>query len=453
MTKHTRRGRSPQGSGGVSRLLEATVYGCLAPFLKVLKRQLDRRLVQTCLGLVLGILMHRHRNHGLLLSELGSYLLSPDQAVAGTKRLSRLLHSPKWEAGLIDEFVAEGADDRVQRLAAQGEWARALWDESVVEKAESLKPEGLCPVRSAKAARLKRIKPGFYNPPGGRPIFVPGFHWLQAALAVVLGLSGPPTLAAMRWWTTRGQHATDRRSVEQALLAEVSRTWGAQVVHVWDRGFAGNPWLTAAFVCAARFILRWPKRYHLTDEQGDIRPAWQLGRGKRSWEHRLLYDTHRRCQRKVGILAFPVQDQIHQQDLWLVIARRGQGQEPWYLLTTEPIRSPADAWRIVFAYARRWQIELAFRFFKTELALESPRVYAWPVRAKLIGIVTLAYHVLLTLLEALFDPLRQWLLDRWCARNDQRSRKVAAPLYRLRSAISRLWLAHPPPLLLRLNSG
>jgi hypothetical protein len=96
---------------------------------------------------------------------------------------------------------------------------------------------------------------------------------------------------------------------------------------------------------------------------------------------------------------------------------------------------------------------MAFRFFKAELALESPRVYAWPVRAKLMGLVTLVYHVLLTLLETLFDPLRHWLLDRWCARNDQRSRKVLAPLYRLRSAISRLWLTHPPPLLLRLNSG
>jgi hypothetical protein len=35
----------------------------------------------------------------------------------------------------------------------------------------------------------------------------------------------------------------------------------------WDRGFAGNPWLTQAFVRGARFILRWPKNYNLLDEQ------------------------------------------------------------------------------------------------------------------------------------------------------------------------------------------
>lgn len=30
---------------------------------------------------------------------------------------------------------------------------------------------------------------------------------------------------------------------------------------------------------------------------------------------------------------------------------------------------------MVFAYARRWQIEMAFRYTKSELALESPRLW------------------------------------------------------------------------------
>jgi hypothetical protein len=54
-----------------------------------------------------------------------------------------------------------------------------IWDESVLEESESLKPESLCVVGSTKAARLKRIKPGFFHLPTGRPIFVPGFHCLQ----------------------------------------------------------------------------------------------------------------------------------------------------------------------------------------------------------------------------------------------------------------------------------
>jgi hypothetical protein len=126
-----------------------------------------------------------------------------------------------------------------------------VWDESVIEKPESLQLEGLCAVRSGKAKRLKRIKPGYFNPPGGRPICVPGYHWLQV---LVMGMEGPIQLAHTRWWSTRGEQATERREVERQTLAEVARRWGSRALHVWDRGFAGNPWLTLAYIHAVRFV-------------------------------------------------------------------------------------------------------------------------------------------------------------------------------------------------------
>jgi len=135
--------------------------------------RLDRRLVQTFLGIVMVILMHRHRNQGLLLSELGGYLMEPDQAPAGTKRISRLLHAQGWESEDIEKYLWEQADQRVTELHEQHQTVLVIWDESVIEKPESLHLEGLCPVKSSKAKRLKRIKPGYFNPPGGRPIFVP----------------------------------------------------------------------------------------------------------------------------------------------------------------------------------------------------------------------------------------------------------------------------------------
>lgn len=433
-----------------SKVVADGCYAFLKPLLVDLNRKMDRRLVQTFLGATLAIIMHRHRNHGLLLSELGGYLLSPGQAPAGTKRLSRLLHSRRWEAGMVEDFLWQEADKQVEELMSRGKTTLVVWDESVLEKAESLKLEGLGPVRSTKAARLKRIKPGYYNPPGGRPVFVPGMNWLAV---LVLGQSGPPTLAAMHWWTTRGQRATDKRSVERAMLAETSWRWGARVLHVWDRGFAGSPWLCSAFVHAVRFVLRWPKGYRLYDEQGRLRKAWEISRGKRSWGHRLCYDARRRCQRKVGVLALPVRERSYDQDLWLVVARRGAGQEPWYLLTNEPIRSIQDAWQIVLAYARRWQVEMTLRFSKSELAFESPRLLTWQPRHKLLLLVTLVYAFLLSLLSSAFYTLSCWLLANWCHRTGKRSRDVSAPLYRLRSALSRLWLTHPPPFLLKLNSG
>jgi hypothetical protein len=138
--------------------------------------EMESRLVKTLLGLVMAIVGHRHRNNGLLLSELGGYLLGTEACCAGTKRISNLLHSQKWNAEEVEKFQWEQASQRVEELQEQGERPLVIWDESVLEKSESLKAERLCAVRSSKASRLKRIKPGFFNPPGGRPVCVPGFH-------------------------------------------------------------------------------------------------------------------------------------------------------------------------------------------------------------------------------------------------------------------------------------
>src|SRR5215471_5427955 len=191
----------------------------LFPLLVRLDRLLDKRLVRTFLQSIQVIIAYRDRVGGLLLSELGGYLLSPQQAPAGTKRLSNLLHSPKWRAQLVEDELWQRADQQVQSWQEQGEDALAIWDSSEWEKPESLASEDLCAVRSSKAKRLTHIKPGYYNPPG-RPIFVPGMHWLAV---IVVGRSaqfGPPLLAAMRWWSSRGANASFKRDEEGKLVVE-----------------------------------------------------------------------------------------------------------------------------------------------------------------------------------------------------------------------------------------
>ncbi len=174
-------------------------------------------------------------------------MLGAEYGRAGTKRISNLVHSEKWPARLIEDFLWQAGTHRVEELWAQGEHPLVIWDESMLEKPESLQAEGLCAVRSSKAVQLKRIKPGFFNPPGGRPIFVPGFHWLKV---LVIGRKGSPTLAHMRWWTTRGEQKSLKRMEESAVLAHIDGLWGKEVLHIWDRGFAGNPWLTPVLSCA-----------------------------------------------------------------------------------------------------------------------------------------------------------------------------------------------------------
>ena len=412
----------------------------IGPLAEWLDQLADRRLVRTFFLALAAIARLRHSRSGLLLSELGAHILSPAQAPAGTKRLSNLLRSAKWSHTLLERFLRHRAQQQLAQLEERGELALAIWDESVLEKPESIALEGLCPVRSSKAARLRRIKPGCYNPPGGPPVLVPGLQWLTVMVA---GMQGPPALAAMRWWTSRGPLASHRREQTASLLSQCAAGWQRRVVHVFDRGFAGAPWLGELMERQARFIMRWPTRYHLTGAKGK-RPAWQITRGKRSQDHRQIWDLHRRQYRKTGIVAVPVRHPQLDDELWLVVSRPGKGRTPWYLLTNEPIAAPGDAWRVVMAYARRWQVEMCYRACKTDLAMERPRLWFWENRLKLLLMVSLVYAFLLSLLAPGLGSLVQDLLRHWCHRTGERYRQAAIPLSRLRAALSALWLTYPP---------
>ena len=133
------------------------------PLLCRLDAQMDCRLVSTLAQSVRAILEHRHRNCGLLLSELGGVLLGGAHAPAGTKRLSNLLRSSKWSAQDVASHLWQGAAQQVVQWQQSACEVWMMWDESVVEKPESQQAQGLSPVRSSKAARLSRIKPGYYD--------------------------------------------------------------------------------------------------------------------------------------------------------------------------------------------------------------------------------------------------------------------------------------------------
>ena len=179
----------------------------------------------------------------------------------------------------------------------------ALWDESVVEKAESIELEGLCAVRSSRAARLKRIKPGYFNPPGGRPIFVPGMHWLWVLLIGRSEKSGPPIVAKMQWWTTRGEHASEQRTDQEQILRQCATEWGESLLHIFDRGFAGGPWLQLAFSYSIRFVMRWRRAYTLIDEAGIERKAWQITQGQAQLAASRCVGRPSQCYRKTGVIA------------------------------------------------------------------------------------------------------------------------------------------------------
>jgi hypothetical protein len=194
-----------QESSEVSQQLASALSQLFAPLLATLDAQLDVRLVRTFLATIAVIIQFRNRAQGLLLSEWGAYLLSPQHAPAGTKRISTLLRSSKWGSVLIEQFLWQRANARLEQLEQQQTQALCIWDGSVVEKAESEKVEGLCSVRCSKAKRLRKLKPGLFNQLGGPPLVVRGIEWTGVVLA---GLKHAATVVAMKCWSRKGQHAT-----------------------------------------------------------------------------------------------------------------------------------------------------------------------------------------------------------------------------------------------------
>ena len=434
--------RFSNGSGeadvfSLARFFSHRLEEFLSPFLLRLDQLLDRRLVSTFLGLCQGIIRHRSRSTALLLSELGGVLLSGTRAPAGTKRISNLLRSKKWQASAVSDYLAQQAAGYVEGLLEKRELALLLWDESVQEKAESLESEGLCAVRSAKAKRLLRIKRGYYEPPTREAVHVPGLRW---AGLLCCGLRQQPMLASFRWWTSRGKEATSLQQVRLELLQWARSAFGLAVLHVFDRGYASARWLGLLLARQDRFLLRWPSSFKLLDGKWLLKNAYRFSVGKKATSSRMVWDMVRKCQVRRSLLWMPcLHPGYTDSPLTLIICRPGRkGRQPWYLLTNEPVHSNSDAWRLVHAYARRWQVEQSFRFTKSELGMESCRLWFWENRMKLLQTVALVYAFLLSLLEEQLRDKRNQLLQKGCHRTGKRCRNTPTPLYRIRLALANL---------------
>ncbi len=393
---------------------------------------LDRRLVHTFFNLAAIILMFRERRMGLLLSELGGYLCGPSKAPAGTKRISNLLRSKKWTSKFIDDYFFAQAVQGVAGLARGGKRALLLWDDSRVEKHESWRCEGLCSVWSSKAKRLTRMRPGYYRPPKER-ICVPGFKWSAVFLSA---LGQPPRVLQMSWWTTRGKHKEDPDNIIWRLLAKIAQQLTHPVLHVFDRGYASEKMIRYLLHFEQDFLIRWKKKVYLLYGQERLRID-QISRKTKSRFCRTIYDKERKKTRRISIgwtqVAHP--DHAYKTLTLIVVRNIKHAGGPMYLLCSLNIQNAAIAWEMVATYAHRWEAEQGFRFLKSEMGIESPRLWFWENRLKLMAIVTLVYDFLLQTLQ----QQRKWVFDLfrlWCHRTGKRHLKAKVPLYRLRIAIS-----------------
>jgi hypothetical protein len=458
-------------------------FGFLRSLLRELDGKLDVRLVRTLANSVLAVVRHRNRALALLLSELGSVIAGPKHGPAGTKRIANLIHSDRWSAEDIDDFLLEEGSSMVEAEAARVDEGRAICilDSSVLEKPESAALEGLSPVRSAKALRIGRprpkLGPGYYRGRPGGPIVVPGFEWTSALVTgwAERGERRPVALGAWHWHARpredlegEGPAVVRERGVEAArrVLSRVNGAWGREkLLHVWDRGLSGAAFLGEALDAGCAFVVRWKKGNRLRPAEApsvgdgtasayrreqDGVLAWKLTR-MGNWGTRPLANPRKPSEPiTVGFAAREVRLLHRDEPLYLVVARIGKGtkrrrggSEPWRLLTNMPVRTPEECWRIVLAYGARWAVEQELRFGKSELGVESVRVRDWEPRAKLLAIASLAYAFLVRLLGDGTAGIIPAIL-RWAHRTGRQANAAYRSLYRLRAALSNLWNRHTP---------
>ena len=434
-TSSPKRQEGQELSQEVAQKLEEFLF----PLVIALDKILDKRLVRTLVCCCVAILRFRNNMQGLLLSELGSYFNGYQgisvSATAGTKRISNLLRSLKWSILHIDQFLMDEADKKVQHLKAEGKRILAPWDTSVIEKPESEKLEGLSPVVSSKAKRRNRSKRGLvFNFPPRKTITVVGMQWTGI---LITGVEGTVRVAMMHWWTTKGDYATNLRKKEEEMLRVCMKRWGDLVLYVFDRGYGTGPWLEVLEALRVRFVIRWKQGLVFIDALGKEKKLWQIGFGKRYLAHKMIRNNETGLKMQCDLWWTPLRHASFGSQLYLVKARvKGQ---IWYLITNDRVRTEEDAWDVFFAYRRRWQIEMSFRYGKSELAMESPQVRFLENLLKLLGIVTLVYAFLLHLLLEDTRFLVESILRLKCHRTGKWQKEVIAPLYRLRWAISRLW--------------
>ena len=398
-----------------------------------LDTQIDKRLVSTFFDLFSVILMFRNRSMGLLLSELGGYIVGFKHAPAGTKRISNLLRSKRWSSELIDRHLFTQAKARIEQICHQGKRPLMLWDDSRVEKHESWVAEGLCSVFSSKGQRLTRIRRGFFNPPVGR-ICVPGFQWTGVFLS---HLGGVPSVCQMSWWTTRGKFKEDPDNIVYRLLRKLHQHIDQALVHVLDRGYANEKMLRYLFRFKQAFIIRWKQNHLLVHPDKGCKKTYLLARSFKGRANKTVRDKARQKDKRISIDWAPVNHpEYPDNQLFLVIVRDKHNYNgPMYLITSLPITKASEAWEVLFSYMHRWEAEQGFRFLKSEMGLESPRLWFWDNRMKLMAIVTLVYDFLLTIMRNWKDWVPLFLRN-WAHRTGKRYRVASIPLYRLRMAIA-----------------
>ena len=393
----------------------------IAPLLTRLGTGMDRRLVRSVREALLAILVHPRANQALMLTTFAEQSPHRPRLLHTVKRFYRLLHHPSFSAQTVERWLLERGSQA---------WDPAADELVLIDGSELIKPYA---VRMEYLARV----PNPLSKQGG-PKTMPGY-WLLAAVRTTLRKGMAQILCWQLYSTRQPGFRSENRTTEQFLDRLLARV-GRQAVLVMDRGFGRFALLGRLAVRQARFVVRLTaKRDFGVDDEGMVHLALLAYRLPLVYE-RVVYDP----LRKQEVLARYGFRHVHRAgivgDLTLVVQWLADIEEPWLLLTNEPVHAEADAWRIVQIYWRRMEVEQTFRFLKSEVGLDSFRVREFAAIERMVALGMVIYAFLIGLLEG-GSPLVSFLcrLTRWLG-----LKKEKETAYKLRWGINRLLTALPP---------
>ena len=240
----------------------------------------------------------------------------------------------------------------------------------------------------------------------------------------------------MTWWTTKGKHKEGPDNIIWRLLSKCKKTFPKGTPHVFDRGYASEKILNYLFQFNQGFLIGWRKNVYLL-YQGKRLRIDKISRKTKARFCRVIYDKERKKTRKIPVAWTKATHPEHPDNqLTLLIVRNIKHHGgPMYLMCSLDIQNAQTAWEMVRTYAHRWEAGQGFRFLRSELGIESPRLWFWDNRLKLMGILTVVYDFLLQFLRK-NEQVVEILLRKYCHRTGERYRNASIPLYRLRNAIS-----------------
>ena len=176
---------------------------------------------------------------------------------------------------------------------------------------------------------------------------------------------------------------------------------------------------------------------HLVNNEEKMQNTWRICHRKKAFDKRVVWDKQRKQALKIDIIYEPVWHPKHPDRPLSLIAVRHKtlkAQQPLYLLTNSQVDTIGIAWEIFHSYIQRSDIEQVFRFNKSELGIESIRLYEFENRLKMMALVTLIYDFLLQFWQH-WKSAALMLINKWCPRSDKRFLKAHLPIYRFRAAL------------------